>query len=230
MNCSRTRRPARVRRRAPAELVLLPSAESAAVVLIDTSLRAEVRAIDVDGARCCRRGRWWLRTRLPRLARSTQPGVPHLSSLCNPEPDGPRTVTTTVLDRTSLQPITTLTKGDGGPVLSPDGRRIARRTARVDRRGQLRGACGDRRRRHRGRDRQAPGSLRVRPQVTPPNPCCAERVATMPTRDAMTSRAPRSRWTVGRRTRSAGRRTARCSLWSTFWTAISVSGTRPTER
>ena len=54
-----------------------------------------------------------------------------LNSLCQPDSESPQTVTTTVVDRTSLQPVTTLTNGAGGPMLSPDGTRIARRTAHV---------------------------------------------------------------------------------------------------
>jgi class 3 adenylate cyclase/WD40 repeat protein/KaiC/GvpD/RAD55 family RecA-like ATPase len=114
------------------DLVLVPSAESPAALLIDSSLRGEVQALDATALAAAGFSDGDCGSGFSGSAIDAAGPYLVLNSFCRPDRHTLQSITTMVLDRSSLQPVITLFDGGGGPVLSPDGTRIARRTVRVN--------------------------------------------------------------------------------------------------
>jgi class 3 adenylate cyclase/WD40 repeat protein len=124
-----------------AGLVLVPSAAGHEALLIDTSLRAEITTFDntafaataFPGDRCGRS-----RAQDPLSSIDGLSSVANVVAVSNDCWDDatPVTDTLTLLDRTSLEAIGLVRAGAVG-ALSPDGTRLARRSHRIDDRGEL---------------------------------------------------------------------------------------------
>ncbi len=113
-----------------AGLVLVPSTEGPTALLIDTSLRGEIAAVDNVGLASATVPDGGCDSPLPGQAVSAVGQTVAVTSICGA--DGvPDAETLTLLDRTSLQPLGSANGGFLG-VLSPDGTRLARRMQRLD--------------------------------------------------------------------------------------------------
>ena len=113
-----------------AGLVLVPSTEGPTALLIETSLRGEIAAVDNVGLASSTVPDGGCESPLPGQAVSAVGRAVAVTSICGA--DGvPDAETITLLDRTSLQPLGSAKGGLVG-VLSPDGTRLARRMQRLD--------------------------------------------------------------------------------------------------